>query len=64
MVARQITFTASESVQEIIKDANIPSNRKSKWINDKITKAVMIEKEPQEENLQKRVNGEIIEVKI
>ena len=64
MVARQITFTASESVQEIIKEADIPRSRQSKWINDKITKAVMSEKQPKEENLQKRVNGEIIGVKI
>lgn len=45
MVARQVTFTANETVQDLIKEANIPDKRQSQWINDKIIHAVMIEKE-------------------
>jgi len=48
MVARQITFTASETVQDLIKEANIGDKKQSKWINDKITKAVMDSKEKKE----------------
>ena len=56
MVARQITFTASESVQDIIKEANIAQNKQSAWINDKITKAVNDEKPKQ------TVKGEVVVV--
>lgn len=64
MVARQITFTASETVQDLIKEANIGDKKQSKWINEHITKAVMASKEKKEESLEKRVHGEIIGVKI
>lgn len=46
MVARQVTFTASETVQELIKEAEIPRNKQSKWINDNITENVNSKKVP------------------
>ena len=47
MTARQVTFTASEMVQDIIKDANIPKHKQSAWINQKIINAVNSEKPKQ-----------------
>ena len=47
MTARQVTFTASETVQEIIREAKIAKNKQSEWINQKIINAVNSEKPKQ-----------------
>lgn len=44
LVKRQVTFTADEEIQEIIKDANIPDKKQSKWINEKIKLGLVHEK--------------------
>jgi len=46
MVKRQVTFTADEEIQEILKDSDIPDKKQSRWINEKIKLGIQLEKNP------------------
>ncbi len=53
MVGRQVTFYATSDVYDIIKSEGIEQKKQSKWINDKIKKAVQVENN--EKNKQNKV---------
>jgi len=44
MVGRQVTFYATSDVYDIIKGEGIEHKKQSKWINEKIKKAIQFEK--------------------
>jgi len=60
MVGRQVTFYATSDVYDIIKGEGIEQKKQSKWINEKIKKAIQLENN--EKNKKNKVeNVDIVE---